>query len=109
MKSAIEQYLESIGYIRHRFDGKDWVEDIKPYAISSVGAVAYRYKKRGCIDVMYGLNEYGRPATVISPRPVYRKGNIITQMDDDTFSRATNSMHPSQLYQFIQKPIYEEA
>jgi hypothetical protein len=90
----LEEYLLSIGYERFRYDyKKSMYEKEDKHSLSTLGDIHYTYfpenvnpngeKPKG---IRIGLNEVGKPPTLIHPRPRYhvkRNGEDFVDSDDN--------------------------
>jgi hypothetical protein len=108
---AFEEYLLSIGYRKHKEEYPKKGEaphlvETSEESYSSLGALTYVYRKEGSADIRFGLNEAGKPATLVHPRPeptleeamenqrVRKEG----YMFDDDMNRLILKLTPEQLY-----------
>jgi len=98
MNKHLTKYLvEDLGYKSYRYvDGKYVPNNINDYSTMVEGGLDVRYMKDGdeTKQIIFGLNERGKPATLISPRPnitlrvTDSKGKItkISQQFDDAMN-----------------------
>lgn len=98
--SAFEDYLTSIGYEKFAIERKGKnvakVRIDKTYYSTMDGCWAF-YIKDGK-EIMFGLNEFGKPPTLIHPRP---KGCFW----DDEMNRVLKENTPEEVYKMIYDSI----
>ncbi len=101
--TAFEQYLISQGFERFEFNAKLWkLEPAKGYLLSSMGNLDYRYihYQNPKFQIIFGLHEKDRPATLIYPRPNI-VSNDVNKFSDDAMNRALAKYTPEQVFKAI--------
>lgn len=88
MKKHFTKYLtEDLGFKPYRkIQGKYVENNINDYSTMQEGGIDVRYIKNE-IEIIWGLSEFKKPPTLISPRPrihfTNKDGNLINQFGDD--------------------------
>lgn len=120
MKKHIVRYLiEDQGYTPHRLvNGKYIPNNINDFSTMQNGGIDIRYIK-GDREIIYGLNEAGRPPTLIYPRPkiiliknIDGRKRVYTDVFDDTMNICLKKEDPQVIYEAMfdktKKFRYEE-
>ena len=86
--TGLENYLIEQGYTRYHYDHKTMsLVKSEGYLLSTMGNLDYRYVLDDDFDnqIIFGLNEKGKPATLIYPRPNIRvqKGSQFIGNEED--------------------------
>lgn len=103
----IEEIFVKMGYVRHtqtcigRKGNREWVFEVaKPTdSFSSMGNIHFVYIK-GESKIWYGLNEFGKPPTLISPRPNVKEGEYyhFNEYGDDIMNRSLKAIDAEKIY-----------
>jgi len=108
------QYLISLGYKPFRYTKFGLVPCVNPYYYSTMreGGLDVRLIK-GDSTFVYGLHEFKKPPTLISPRPriqVYKtivvdsikKDIVINEIEDDAMNIVLKEIEHEQIFKAIQ-------
>ena len=98
--TAFEQYLIEQGFERMTYKNGLFVS-AKGYLLSSMGDIDYRYIK-GKKQIIFGLHEKNKPATLIYPRPFIKSSDPdIYSFSDDAMNRILMKYKPEQVLNAI--------
>ena len=106
---GIEEYIIKQGYKPFRqVDGKLIPEEesgISSYSTMVKGGIQKIYTKEGSPNIYYGLSEYGKPPTLIEPRPCIElkmleegKYYIMNEQSDDAVNRCLREEPVEEVY-----------
>ena len=104
--TSFETYLISKGYIKHIYNcKKQRLERTDKHIISTMVNLDHRYIKND-VEIIFGLHEYGKPPTLIYPRPKirvkkYNSDNEIvieTELHDDSMNLVLQKVDDDILY-----------
>lgn len=117
--TAFENFLISKGYIRFKIEHNPLRYEIPKYhTFSTMGDLDYRYfhkddpiiekiKKKIPIsfedrkgEIIYGLNEYKKPPTLVYPRPIImQNGWVTTPTSDDDMNKALQQFSFDEIFE----------
>jgi hypothetical protein len=105
--SAFEQYLISLGF--QKMVQNPLTQELRPAGdtiLSTLGCIAYCYHHEKFGSVFYGLNEYGKPPTLVSPRPNIRHITLSdnywivrSEQEDDFMNIVLNRHTPQEVFE----------
>ena len=106
MRSGFENYLIDKGYIPHSYSAK--TEILEPtekegYSSMSVLRLVYIHPNDEDCKIIYGLNQYPFPPTLISPRPNIR---IYTETEDCILVK--DEQRDEVMIEVMQKETYDD-
>ena len=115
--TQFEQMLIDKGYIKYIFNCKTMKYEIaKGHVISTMQNLDYRYFHKSDInkqnEICFGLNEYGKPATLISPRPrikVKRTVNGKQSIQNELFDDSMNIVLKNYSNEYIFNAMYDKS
>jgi hypothetical protein len=99
-------YLESIGFKPFRNINNKYVPCTSDMSFSTMqSGMLYVYYLRNEDTFLWGLNEFGKPPTLISPRPTIllhtQDDRILSPVSDDYMNRLLQTTEPKELYESI--------
>lgn len=100
--TSFESFLVKKGYVKKVFDFKTMTyKEPKHHIISTMVNLDHRYLKDGK-EIIFGLNEAGKPPTLIYPRPnieLTRNGKIEDNTSDDAMNVVLSKIDHEIIYQ----------
>ena len=93
-----------IGYRKFYLDIKTWTyNETDKHILSTMVNLDHRYLLNG-VEIIFGLNEYKKPPTLISPRPkilVHIDGKVLTESCDDAMNMVLMNERPERIHEAL--------